>query len=339
MRICVTGATGFVGSHCLEALTQRDDTEVVAACRDESRLPPSFRGAVKVGDLLDAEYRESLLSDVDVLVHAAAWTSLWNHSKESEALFLKPSLELIKSAKEHGVKRFVFISTTSAAERSHASDPLSRGVKRSYWPHEANVVAIEDALRQEADDNFCAVNLRLGLFAGARYALGLLPILVPRLKTHLVPWVAGGRTRMPLIDGRDIGACVALASTNPDLQGFEGFNVVGPQVPWVRDVIDYLHDGYGLPRPHFSVPFPVAFAFAWMMEKLDRVVPWEPLVTRSIIHLLEDAKVDNNQAGARLGYMPQYHWKEAIDLQMAEMGKHQQKPMSMARPVSTGRSS
>jgi nucleoside-diphosphate-sugar epimerase len=139
---------------------------------------------------------------------------------------------------------------------------------------------------------------------------------------------------MPLIDGRDIGACVALASTNPRLHDYESFNVVGPEVPKVREVIDYLHDKHQLPRPHFSVPFPAAFAFAWLMEQLDRVVPWEPLVTRSIVHLLQDAKVDNSRAAARLGYAPRYHWKEAIDLQLAEMAKHQEKPMAMARPIS-----
>jgi nucleoside-diphosphate-sugar epimerase len=302
-------------------------------------MPSDFHGQVRTGDLLDRDYLDTLLKGVDVVVHAAAWTSLWNHKKQSEELFLKPSLELIDSARRHGVKRFVFISTTSAADRNKASDPMSKGVKRAYWPHEANVVAIEDALRAAADENFCAVNLRLGLFAGSRYALGLLPILVPRLKTHLVPWVAGGHTRLPIMDGRDIGACSALAATAGGLKEYEGFNVVGAEIPTVRDVINYLNEKYQLPRPHFSVPFPVAFLFAWLMEQLDPIVPWEPLVTRSIIHLLQDAELDNHRATERLGYLPKYHWKQAVDLQLAEMAVLQKSPMSMARPISGGRES
>jgi len=31
--------------------------------------------------------------------------------------------------------------------------------------------------------------------------------------------------------------------------------VVGPEVPTVREVITFLHDEYGLPKPHFGVPF------------------------------------------------------------------------------------
>lgn len=333
MRVCVTGATGFVGSHCIEALMDIPGTEVVAACRDAARLPAGFRGQAAVGDLRDQDYLDTLLLDVDVVIHAAAWTSLWGHRKESDELFLKPSLALIDAVRRHGVKRFVFISTISAAAPKNSSDPMSRGAKRGYWPHEANVVVIEERLRELAGDSFCVVNLRLGIFAGSRYALGLLPILVPRLKTHLVPWVAGGGTGMPLIDGRDVGQCVALAATTPGLEDYEGFNVVGPEVPRAREVIDYLHRRHGLPRPHFSIPFPLAFAFAWLMEKLDPLVPKEPLVTRSIIHLLQETGADNERAERKLGYRPQHHWQEAVDTQLIEMAEYQSVAMSMARPL------
>ena len=333
MRICVTGATGFVGSHCIESLAGISGTDVVAACRNPSGLPPDFTGLIRTGDLRDENYLGNLLSDIDVVVHAAAWTSLWNHKQQSNELFLKPTLNLIDAARRQGVKRFVFISTTSAAASKFSSDPMSKGLKRAYWPHEVNVVTIEDKLCTIADENFCTINMRLGLFAGSRYALGLLPILAPRLKTHLVPWVAGGRTSMPIIDGRDIGASLALAATTQGLSGYEGFNIVGPEVPTVRDVIEYLHEKYRLPHPHFSVPFPVAFTFAWLMEMLDPIVPWDPLVTRSIVHLMQETSVDNNRASERLGYIPKYHWKQAIDIQMAEMAMHQDKPMKMARPV------
>ena len=141
---------------------------------------------------------------------------------------------------------------------------------------------------------------------------------------------------MPIIDGRDIGTSLALAATAPGLSGYEGFNVVGPEVPTVREVLMHLRDRHGLPTPHFSVPFPLAFAFAWLMEKLDPIVPWEPLVTRSIVHLMQETGADNGRASDRLGYVPKHHWKQAIDLQMAEMEEYQKKPMKMARPHPAG---
>jgi nucleoside-diphosphate-sugar epimerase len=81
----------------------------------------------------------------------------------------------------------------------------------------------------------------------------------------------------------------------------------------------------------------LAFAFAWLMEKLNPIVPWEPLVTRSIIHLLQETHADNARAELMLGYQPRYHWKEAIDRQLTEMAQHQGKAMSMARPLPEGK--
>jgi nucleoside-diphosphate-sugar epimerase len=146
--------------------------------------------------------------------------------------------------------------------------------------------------------------------------------------------VADGRTGLPIIDGRDIGEVFVRAVAAQDLADFEGFNVVGPEVPTVRDVITFLHNEYGLPKPHFGVPFAMAYPFAWLMEKLDPMVPWEPLITRSVIHLIEEVGVDNSKAGRLLGYRPTHGWREAIHVQMQEMAMRQTRPMSMAWPVS-----
>lgn len=332
-KVLVTGANGFVGSHVLDAMKQREDVHLIAACRDKDKLPAGYEGEVRVGDLRDAKYRREMVKGIDVICHAAAWSSLWGHRKESRRLFLDHSLALIADAKATGVTRFVNTSTTSAASPDHSADPMSRGIARALWPHLCNVVAIEDALRDSSGPSFQVVNLRLGIFAGHRYSLGLLPILVPRLKTHLVPWVAGGRTSLPITDGRDIGQAFAQAAIADGLADYEGFNIVGPEVPTVHDVITFLHVEYGLPLPHFGVPFALAYPFAWLMEKLDPFVPWEPLVTRSIIHLMEEVSADNVKAEHLLGYKARHPWREAIRVQMREMALQQTQPMSMVKPV------
>lgn len=331
--ILVTGATGFVGSHVLEALGRRPELKVVAACRNPNRLPDSFKGETRPGDLRDAAYRNRLLDGIDVICHCAAWTSLFGHGHRSRDLYLEPTLALLDAAVARGVSRFVNVSTTSAAAPNHSADPMNRGIPRPFWPHLVSVVTTEEAMRKRAGGKTAMVNLRFGIFAGRRYALGILPILVPRLKTHLVPWVARGCTSLPITAGKDIGEAMALAATAPGLSGYEGFNVVGPEIPTIRQVIQFLHDEYGLPLPHFSVPFAVAYPFAWLMEKLDPVLPWEPLITRSIVHLLEEVNVDNRRAEKRLGYRPRVGWREAIKEQMAEMAIRGKRPMRMYKAM------
>lgn len=332
--ILVTGATGFVGSHVLEELSRigHKDLHIIAACRDRRKLIPGFDGEVREGDLRDADYLDRVLAGADIVIHCAAWTSLWGKARESGQLFLKPSLQLIDKALEWKVKRFIFISTTSASSPGYSANADNPGIPRRYWPHLCNVIRIENAMRENRHRGMSMVNLRLGLFAGERYALGLLPILLPRLQTRLVPWVAGGKTGMPIISGKDIGQAVVRAAVAPGLAGYESFNIVGPEVPTARELINYISDNFGYPKPLFSVPFPVAYSFAWLMEKLDRLVPWEPLVTRSIIHLLEETEANNDKARECLGYIAEIHWKEAVSSQIEAMKRNDFKGMKMHRP-------
>jgi nucleoside-diphosphate-sugar epimerase len=332
-RVLVTGATGFVGSHVLEAGSKAPDIEWIAACRDPRKLVDGFHGKYRVGDLRDPVYCREVSQGVDVVVHCAAWTSLWGNRKNSHELFYQPSLQLLEQAARSGIKRFVFLSTTSAVGRGAHGDPYAAGVQPVFWPHLSNVVRIENRMRELASDAITMVNLRCGLFAGARYNLGLLPVLLPRLTTHLVPWVNAGHTSMPIVSGEDLGQAFVLAASAPALNGYRSFQITGPEAPTARQVIEFLHREYGYPTPHFSVPFPAAYRFAWLMEQLDAVVPWDPLVVRSIIHLLEETYPDNRPAQQELGYRPRVHWQAAIRTQLQEMQARQQEPMRLAVPL------
>jgi nucleoside-diphosphate-sugar epimerase len=329
--ILVTGANGFIGSHTIDCLQRQPEIRLIAACRDKSRLPAGFAGEVREGDLRDRAYLDALLDGVDVLVHAAAWSSLWGHQEQSHELFYRPTIDLIERFSASRASRWVNISTTSAAAPEHAEDALATGIPRPFWPHLCNVIRIENTLRAQASPAKTVVNLRLGLFVGQHYGLGLLPILLPRLKTRLVPWVAGGQTHLPLADGRDFAQGVGLAALKEGLQGFQAFNLVGKEIPSVRQVILFLHEEYGYPRPWFGVSFPLAYRVAWLMERLDPLLPWEPLIVRSIVHLLEETGATNERAEAVLGYRPQYDWRDAIRLQIAEMSYRQHRPMKLVK--------
>jgi len=331
--VLVTGANGFVGTHTLKALMKLEGINLIAACRDKSKLIPEFKGEVREGDFRDDVYLDMMLDGVDVICNAMAWTALFGHEKQSQELYYKPTINLINKVVEKRVGRFINVSTTSAASPEKSPDAMSVGIPRSFWPHLCTVIKVENHMRAKANKVTSMINMRIGIFAGEHYALGVLPILLPRLKTHLVPWVAGGKTSLPVIDGQDIGEAMKCAAMAPGLDDYQSFNIVGKEVPTVREVIEYIHDEFGYPLPHFGVPFSIAYRFAWLMEMLNPLVPWEPLISRSIVHILEEVAVNNNRATEMIAYQPEVDWRDAISKQINEMNKLQKTAMSMARPI------
>ena len=78
-KVVVTGATGFVGSHVLEALANVEHVHVIAVCRDRQKLIPGFKGEVREGDMRDASFRKAAVQGADILCNAMAWSSLWGN--------------------------------------------------------------------------------------------------------------------------------------------------------------------------------------------------------------------------------------------------------------------
>lgn len=95
IQIVITGATGFTGSHVLEAFQKNPSSQytVIAACRSKSKFPDSFLGDTLIGDLNDKEYINSLTAKADIICHTAAWAEMNGNDRIPKNTFL--TLQLI----------------------------------------------------------------------------------------------------------------------------------------------------------------------------------------------------------------------------------------------------
>ncbi|MHB8453341.1 MAG: NAD-dependent epimerase/dehydratase family protein [Acidiferrobacterales bacterium] len=323
IRVLVTGATGFLGSNILKALEARPDVETVAACRNRDRLARSFCGEVRTGDLLDAAYRREVVRNVDVICHASAWASMWSHRELEQRRFLEPTRDLIDQAMSQGVRRFIQASTVAIGAVGKDKKPLDdfSGTRRtSFWPHLDCLVDLDEYMREKSRSGMQMVTLRLGHFVGRANRMGILPVLVPRLRTYLVPWLGGGSRCMPLVADTDLGNAFMLASVADGLKNYESFNICGSEFPSLRNVVEFIAGETGFPKPLYSVPYPLGYAFGWLMETLKPVLPGSsPFLTRSIVHLCENWVCPNDYAGLKLGYVPRKSWRMAVSEHLADL--------------------
>jgi nucleoside-diphosphate-sugar epimerase len=322
-RVLVTGATGFLGGNLLAALKAQPAVAPVAACRRREKLPGDFSGEVREGDLLDPNYRRAVVEGVDVVCHAGTWASMWNHARLERERFYEPARDLIEQAIANGVRRFIQASTVAIAAIPRDGRPLDDFAPTrhtGFWPHLDRLIDLDAWMRANSRRGTQMVTLRLGHFVGAGNRLGLVPALVPRLKTHLVPWLAGGTKRLPLVADTDLGHGFARAALAEDLDDFESFNICGAEFPRLREVVEFIAAETGSPRPHYSVPYSLGHLFGGLMETLKPLLPGSsPFLTRSIVHLCEDWVCATDRARDKLGYVPRVDWRTAIREQLATL--------------------
>ncbi len=117
MKIFVTGATGFLGSHLVDALTAKGHT-VVCLVRDpdkawrvfSNRQPETVRG-----DLEDVDALRAGVPGADVVYHLAGVTSAPNR-RDMFAVNVEGTRRLVEVVATYapGLQRFVFISSQAA---------------------------------------------------------------------------------------------------------------------------------------------------------------------------------------------------------------------------------
>jgi UDP-glucose 4-epimerase len=112
--IALTGATGFIGSHLLHALTQRG-YNVRVLLRRPTALPPNCTNAV-IGDLNRPVNMAAALSGVDTVIHTAGLTPMMTGSPDDDfrQLNAAATANLAQAAQRAKVRRFIFLSSLRA---------------------------------------------------------------------------------------------------------------------------------------------------------------------------------------------------------------------------------
>ncbi|WP_293885090.1 NAD(P)-dependent oxidoreductase [Sphingobacterium sp. UBA1498] len=105
MKVAVIGSTGYVGSHLVKELANRN-YEVVAIARHPENTPSNERVNKLQVDINDNHQLVSALKDVDVVI--SAFNAGWTNPNLYED-FTKGALAIQQAVKDSGVNRFIVI--------------------------------------------------------------------------------------------------------------------------------------------------------------------------------------------------------------------------------------
>lgn len=133
MRVFVTGATGFIGSHVMNMLLDRGD-DVVVLSRKGRHAPhleddDAPRLEVVTGDLLEPRSYRDALGTCDAVVHIAGWISTRKRDAvKLHAVNVEATERLWETCREASTKRVVYLASIFAHGRGEGSRPCDESV-------------------------------------------------------------------------------------------------------------------------------------------------------------------------------------------------------------------
>ena len=276
MRVLVTGAAGFIGSHLVEALLRRGDqvigldnlNDYYDPGRKRANLAPSLghaRFTFHEADIRDPERMERLAAEhrPDVIAHLAAMAGV-RYSIGRAPLYtdvnIRGTVNLLEAARAHRVSHFVFASTSSVYGQTGQipfveNDPCNHPLA----PYPATKKAAEvmgHAYYQLHAISFTAV--RFFSVYGPRGRPDMMPFMVMQRTAdgHPIQLFDGGQMRRDWTYVEDIIGGVLAAIDHP--LGYEIINLGRGEPVWMTDFVHIIEQLVGKTSIVDSVPAPAS---------------------------------------------------------------------------------
>lgn len=286
MKVLVTGATGFTGSRVVPLLLQ-SGYQVRCLTRATSDRSPLSALTVEwvTGDLSNPETLTAALRGVDALVNIA---SLGFGHAES----------ILRSAKEAGVRRGIFISTTAIFTQLNAG---SKSVR----------LAAEEAIQASGLDYTI---LRPTMIYGSPSDRNMWRLIRLLRITPIMPIFGDGQSLQQPIFVDDVAQAV-LRALQTDATIGKSYNIAGKAPLAYNQVIDMVASALGRRVWKLHLPYmPIVRA----LQFTERLGLRLPIKAEQVLRLNENKAFSNEEAQRDFGFSPR-SFEEGIGVEVAEV--------------------
>ncbi|HLD02802.1 MAG TPA: UDP-glucose 4-epimerase GalE [Candidatus Nanoarchaeia archaeon] len=211
MKVLVTGGAGYIGSHVVRRLLQKNHEVIMLDNLSRGHIESVPKEAVFIkGDLADKKVLEKLFSEykIDAVMHFAAFAYVGESIKEPKKYFknnVENGLNLLDACARHGVKKFIF-SSSCAVYGTPENLPITEDSKKHpESPYGETKMIFENHLADyDRKHGLKFISLRYFNAAGADDSGEIGEHHDP--ETHLIPLVLGvalGKRENIAIFGKD----------------------------------------------------------------------------------------------------------------------------------------
>ena len=304
LSILVTGGAGFIGSHLVDLLVERNDVTVLdnmSAGRRENLeghfSNPRFR--LVESDLLDPLAAYDLMDGCDLVFHLAANPDVQVGARDTRTHLARnviATYNLLEAMRRRGVGRIAFTSTSTIyGEATVIPTPESYGPLKPISLYGASKLSCE-ALISAYCHTFDMQSwiYRFANIVGERGTHGVLVDFIRKLRSNpeKLEILGSGRQRKSYLEVRDCAKAMVQGVMAAD-EGVNVFNIGSKDAIDVREIADIVVERMGL--------FDVSYRFTGGIDGRG----WRGDVLEMLLSIDEMEKA---------GWSPSYTSRESIEV-------------------------
>jgi dihydroflavonol-4-reductase len=288
MKVFLTGATGFVGSHVARVYAEAG-AQLRLLTRSSSNVAAleGLDAEVVVGDLRDAASLRSAIAGCEAVVHVAADYRLW--VRDPKAMYganVDGTRELLRMARELGVRRVVYTSSVATmgfkTDGTIVNEDTPVGVADMIGHYKrSKFLGEQEAIKAaRTGQEVMILNPTTPIGAADRKPTPTGQIIVDFLNRKFPAYVETG---LNLVDVGEVARMhrVALERGRPGER-----YILGGENLTLKQILDRMSSITGLPSPTMKVPHAVAMAFAFFDENITgRLRGKEPRATVEAVRM------------------------------------------------------
>ena len=334
MRVFLTGATGFIGSHVARALMARGDS-LCCLCRPTSHRADLEELPIEwiVGDVTDRESLRRAMTGAEVVFHCAADYRLY--ARDPAEIYrnnVDGTRNVLELAAELGVRRIVYTSsvgTLALGGPRPANENARAHLEDMVGDYKRSKFLAERVVESWIDRGLPVVVVSPSTPIGERDAKPTPTgkIVVDFLNGRLPAYVDTG---LNLVDVRDVAVGHLLAAE----RGRPGQSyILGAVNLSLRQMLELLGRLTGKRPPRFKVPHWIPLAVAHLEEPLSRWLGRDPRVPIDGVRMSKSVMFfDASKAVRELGF-PQSPIEPAFERAVSWFIDHDYAPARAARAI------
>lgn len=269
MATLVTGATGFIGSHIARKLVQRGEKVKILLRKTSKTLNIDDINAERVyGDILDIESVKKAVGGCDTLYHAAGFVSFRKADyQKMEDINVKGTVNVLSAALDSGVKKAVYTSSVAAIGADTKGGIANENTPFTLEGEGIQYLNTKYFAEQEAVKFFkkglpvVIVNPSIVIGPGDVY-LSSAGFVLWYCKKKFPGYING---TLNLVDVEDVAEGHILAAEKGRIG--ERY-ILGNKNMTLRELFDLLEKVTGIPSPKMKIPYIVAYASAFLVERI-----------------------------------------------------------------------